>query len=111
MAANMANTFANILHILDKPTLDQIVSFLAISPTVQSNQLGNTNRMWFFKWHYHKRAVNFPMIVAGLDMLAKSRDGPGLSAMHILVDALEEHSEHPARRNLQAPCACGTLIK
>ena len=101
MAAPMPNIFANILHIVDTPTLDNIVSYLAISPCAQANQLGNASRLWFFKWHFHKKAVTFPMIIAGLNVLAKSRDNAGLTAMHILVDALEEHSEHPARRNLR----------
>ena len=93
-----APTFANILHILDPPTLNNIVSMLAVSPCAQANQLGNTNRLWFFKWHFHKKAVYFPMICSGLDSLARSRDDAGLNAMHILVDALGEVADHPARR-------------
>ena len=76
-------------------------SFIAVSPRAQANQLGNTNRLWFFKWHFHKKAVCFPMIISRLDTLALSKDDAGLSANHILVDALEEQSEHPARRHLR----------
>ena len=97
----MQNTFANILHILDAPTLDHIIRHLAISPCAHANQLGNANHFWFMKWHFHKKKANKPMIISGLDTLAESRDNAGLTAMHILVDALEEYTdlEPNQRRN------------
>ena len=93
MAAPMQTNVAGILHMLDAPTLDHIIGHLAISPCARANQLGNANHHWFMKWHFHKKMINTPMIISGLDNLAQSRDNARLTAMHILVDALEEYTD------------------
>ena len=69
--------------------VDMIFHFLAVSPHGRSNQIGNTTRICFIKWHFHKMSIYKPMVKAGMTTLKMSRDNLAKEAVHALVDALE----------------------
>ena len=69
--------------------VDMIFHFLAISPHGRSNQIGNTIRICFIKWHFYKMSIYKPMVKAGMTTLKMSRDNLAKEAVHALVDALE----------------------
>ena len=69
--------------------VDMMFHFLAVSPHGRSNQIGNTTRICFIKWHFHKMSIYKPMVKAGMTTLEMSCDNLANEAMHVLVDALE----------------------